>query len=119
MPAHKLFPKARQPLGLTRRGRRRQRAAFQRLNRRQVRVIRAAKTMSRLFHLGFYAMEPSRAIGHRIAIFADLQFPVAVCGTNHELRLAYLLRHPLVTPETPRNFSAWLRDLRFLPGLAV
>src|SRR5262249_27533427 len=50
---------------------------------------------------------------------ADLQFPVAICGTNHELRLAYLFRHPLVAPETPRNFCAWLRDLRFCPRLAV
>src|SRR5215469_9007319 len=50
MPAHKLFPKGRQRLGLTRRGRRPQRAAFQRLNRRQGRAIRAAKAILSLYY---------------------------------------------------------------------
>ena len=64
-------------------------------------------------------MQPRRAIGHLIAVFADLQFSLAVCGANYELRFACLFRRPFVAPETPGNFCAWLRDLRYLPRVAV
>ena len=39
-----------------------------------------------------------------LAIFADLQFSLAICGANHELRFACLFRRPLEAPETPGNF---------------
>src|SRR5262245_5559099 len=71
------------------------------------------------YNIGAYAVQSRRAVRHWIAIFADLQFPVGICGTNYELGLAYLFRHPFVAPETPRDFCAWLRDLRLLPRLAV
>src|SRR5262249_13777332 len=101
MPAHKLYPKWRQRLGLTRRGRRRQRAEFQRLNRRQGRAIRAAKAVSRLLHLSFYAMEPGRTIGHLVAILADLKLAFAVGGAHDKFGVAFFGRRPTIAPERP------------------
>src|SRR5947209_4460195 len=65
------------------------------------------------------AMQAGRAVRHLIAKFADLQLAIFVRRPHHDLRFAGLLRHPVISPETPGDWCARLVNLGVLPGFAV
>src|SRR5262249_47957820 len=75
--------------------------------------------MSRLFHLSFYAMESGRAIGHLVAILADLKLAFAVSRPHDKFGVAFFVRRPSVVPERPRDIRAGFCDLGLVPGVAA
>ncbi len=64
-------------------------------------------------------MQPSCAVRYLVAIFVDLQFAVTIGGADYERGFTFLVRPPLVAPETPAQLSSGFCNLRIIPRFTV